>query len=64
MNFYSMPIFESKNSTNIVRNVSSTQLTEYVSQAYAKRIIKAQRDGQLWGLYLTKTGRLRASILP
>jgi len=64
MNTDSMPIFESKTSDKVVRFVSSTQLTEYFSDAYAKKIIKAQMHGCLWGLYLTKTGRLRATILP
>ena len=64
MNTYHMPIFESKNSDKVVRFVHSTQLTEYFSEAYAKKIIKAQMHGCLWGLYLTKSGRLRATILP
>jgi hypothetical protein len=64
MNTYSMPIFETKTTDKVVRYIHSSQLTEYFSEAYAKKIVKAQEQGALWGLYLTKTGRLRATILP
>ena len=64
MSTYSMPIHESKTTDKVVRWIHSTQLTEYFSQAYANKIIKAQEQGALWGLYLTKTGRLRATFLP
>lgn len=64
MNIYQMPIFENKHSDKVVRFVCSTQLTEYFTEAYAKKIIKAQEHGCMWGLYLTKSGRLRATILP
>jgi hypothetical protein len=64
MNTYSMPIFETKTTDKVVRWIHSSQLTEYFSEAYAKKIVKAQEQGAFWGLYLTKTGRLRAAILP
>ena len=64
MNTYSMPIFETKTTDKVVRWIHSSQLTEYFSEAYAKKIVKAHEQGALWGLYLTKTGRLRATILP
>ncbi len=55
-------IHESKNSDKTIRFVSSANLTEYCSPAYAKRIIAAYRNGELWGLYLTKTGRIKATF--
>ncbi len=57
------PIFESKTSDKTIRFVSASSLTEYCSTAYAKKIISAHRNGLLWGLYLTKTGKIRATFI-
>ena len=58
-----LPIFESKTSDKTIRFVSFDNLTEYCSPAYARKIIAAQQNGQLWGLYLTKTGRIKATFI-
>jgi hypothetical protein len=59
-----LAIYEAKNSDKTVRFISLTidSLTEYCSKKYAKKIIEAHENGQLWGVCLTKSGRIKASF--
>ena len=57
-------VCESKTSDKVVKFValSAWDLTNYCSLKYAKRIIEAHDNGQLWGVYFTKTGRIKATF--
>jgi hypothetical protein len=55
-----LPIHESKNSEKVIR--FATSIERYVSKSYYKRILKAHENGDLYGLYFTKTGRIKAII--
>jgi len=59
MNF---PIHESKTSDKVIRIVAESDLTDYCSKAYAKKMIEAKRNGQFWGAYFTKSGRIKATF--
>lgn len=54
-----LPVHASKNSEMVVR---FTTLENEVSSSYFKKIKKAYESGRLHGLYLTKTGKIRATI--
>jgi hypothetical protein len=64
-----LAIHQSKNSETVVRFITAEQtkglygeLIQLCSHKYAKRIIAAMENGQLWGAYLTKTGRIKAAF--
>jgi len=66
-----LAIHESKNSNKVVRFLSAEQpsglyyqLLEFTSKSHAKRIIKAIENNFLYGVYFTKSGRLRATFIP
>ena len=57
-------IHESKNLEKVVKFVSSIQkLEEYTSHKTAIKILKASENGALYGLYFTKTGKVRAEYI-
>lgn len=60
-------VYESKKSEKVVKTISAERptglygaLIEYCSKAQAKRIIKAQENNLLYGLYFDKNGKIRA----
>lgn len=55
-----LPIHESKNSQKVVR--FATSIEREVSKKYYNKIVKAHNEGSLYGLYLTKSGQIRATI--
>lgn len=66
----SIAIHESKNSEKVVKFVTAEQedglfyqLLEFTNKIYAKKLIKALKNNQLHGAYLTKTGNLRAVFI-
>lgn len=63
-------IRESKNSNKVVKFISGespdvikVRLEKYCSGKYATRIFEAAQNGGLWGCYLTKSGRIRATFI-
>jgi hypothetical protein len=65
-----LAIHASKNSETIIKFIGAEQtkglygeLIQLCSDRYAKRIIKALESGQLWGAYLTKSGRIKATFI-
>jgi hypothetical protein len=56
------PIHENKTSEKAARFLSSTELADYCSKQYAKKIIQAKENGELWGVYFTKSGRIKATF--
>jgi hypothetical protein len=67
---HSIAIHESKSSDKVVKFVNAQQpqglfdqLLEFTNARYARRIITAQENGSLYGVYLTKSGNLRATFI-
>lgn len=56
-----IPVHASKTSDEVVR--FATSLKRDVSPRYYKKIVDAYEGGYLWGLYLTKTGKIRATFI-
>ena len=56
-------IHESKKSDKVVKFVAENELSEHCSKKYADRILSAKENGQLWGCYLTSSGKLRATFI-
>jgi hypothetical protein len=54
-------IHESKNSEKVLQ--ATQNLEAHCSLSYAKKIRKAQENGQLYGLYFTKSHRLKAVFI-
>jgi hypothetical protein len=63
--FENIAVHESKNSEKILFFVPLwiKPLTKYCSARYANKIIHAKMNGQLYGLYQTKSGRIRANFI-
>jgi flavoprotein len=55
-------IHDSKNSDGVKMFLDADKLSDYCSIKYAKKIIKANEDGNLYGAYFTRTGRIRATF--
>jgi hypothetical protein len=62
-------IHESKTSEKVVKTIGAEQedglfyqLLEFTNKAYAKKIIQAAKNGQMWGIYFTKSGRIKATF--
>lgn len=58
-----LAIHENKNSAKVVEFVTIEQLAKLTSKQYLKRIINAYENGSLYGLYLTKTDKVRATFI-
>lgn len=58
-------IHKSKNSEVVVKfiELSVDKLSQYCSEKYALSIIESHENGSLWGIYLTKSGRIRATFI-
>ena len=58
-------IHASKNSETVIKsiNASVNALSSYCSKTYANRILSALEKGSLYGVYFTKSGKLRASFI-
>jgi hypothetical protein len=56
-------IYESKKSEKIVKFVTAEQLLELTNKRYAKKLIEALENNLLYGTYITKTGRLKATFI-
>jgi hypothetical protein len=60
-----LAVHQSKNSDTVVKfiDLSVEKLSEYCSEKYAKSIIASHENGGLWGIYFTKSGRIRATFI-
>lgn len=65
-----LAILQSKNSEKVVKFIGAergrglyVELIQLCSDKYAKRIIRAIENGTLWGVYFTKSGRIRATFI-
>jgi hypothetical protein len=65
-----LAIHASKNSETVVKFIGAErpkglygELIQLCSDKYAKRIIAAIENGQLYGAYLTKSGRIKATFI-
>ena len=58
-----LAIHENKNSDKVVKFATIEELQELTSKTYSKRIIDALENGYLYGLHLTKTGKIRATFI-
>ena len=58
-----LAIYENKSSERVVRFVTIEQLQELTSKKYLKRIVNAYENGTLYGLHLTKTGKIKATFI-
>lgn len=56
-------IHESKGSEKVVKSINEDELTNYCSPKYAKSIMEANKNGSLWGLYFTKSGKIWATFI-
>jgi hypothetical protein len=57
-------IYESKNSEKVVKFCTGLyMLLEFCSERQAKRILEAQERGQLYGVYIDKSGKARATYI-
>lgn len=65
MNTEKIVIHESRNSEKVIRSIDLTleALSAYCSKEYAERIIAKKENGQLWGVYLTNAGKIRATFI-
>jgi len=60
-----LAICQSKKSDTVVKfiELSVESLSQYCSKKYAKSIISSYENGGLWGIYFTKSGRIRATFI-
>ena len=58
-----LAIHENKNSDKVVKFATIEQLAKLTSKQYLKRIINALENGSLYGLHLTKTGKIKATFI-
>jgi hypothetical protein len=60
-----LAIHQQKNSDIVVRfiELSVDKLSQYCSKRYAKLIIECHNNGSLWGVYFTKSGRIKATFI-
>lgn len=59
-----IPVNSDKHSDNVITYVGLNyySLGKYCSKKYVNKIIQAHRQGDLWGLYFTKSGRIKATL--
>jgi alpha-galactosidase len=60
-----IPVHFSKHEEGVCKFVhfSVASLSKYCSKKYAKRIMSAQQAGALYGVYLTPSGKIRATFI-
>ena len=56
-------LHEGKNSDKVVKFISLNEDPKECSKTYWNAIKQAYNNGSLWGLYLTKTGRIKAQFI-
>ena len=58
-------VYSNKHSEKCVKfiELSIKELSKYCSKRYADRIIKEQNNGNLYGVYFTESGRIKATFI-